>query len=75
MKRQKRDPMDRAFERGYRIGLEGKSKSLCPNDEGAAHQEWMNGWRQGRDDNWNGMKAMSASSLASVNRVIHHHQH
>ncbi len=75
MKRQKRDPIERAFERGYQIGLAGKSKSLCPTETGPSHQEWLNGWRQGRDDYWGGMKPMSASSLASVNRVIIHHQH
>lgn len=55
MKKQKRDLTQRAYSRGYTAGLTGKSKTLCPNATDAVQQTWLNGWRQGREDNWNGM--------------------
>jgi ribosome modulation factor len=45
MRRLKRDPLERAFLRGYQYGVGGKSRELCP----------FNGWREGRGDNWDGM--------------------
>ncbi|SEK42514.1 ribosome modulation factor [Atopomonas hussainii] len=60
MKRLKRDPQERAFVRGYQNGLQGKSKELCPFDQGTNRQAWMNGWREGRSDNWDGLAGASA---------------
>lgn len=54
MKRQKRNPNDRAHARGYQAGVSGKSWSLCPYAAGEPHQTWMAGWREGREDHWNG---------------------
>lgn len=73
MKRQKRDRTDRAYQRGYLTGLEGRSKSLCPKQDGTEHQEWMNGWREGRDDMWNGFQG--ASAVHKLNRVVYHQIH
>lgn len=73
MKRQKRDPLGRAFERGYSAGLDGKSKQLCPKQDGPEHQEWMNGWREGRGDLWSGMRG--ASAVAKHNKIVIHHMH
>lgn len=74
MRRQKRDLMERAYQRGYLAGLKGKSKSLCPKADGPEHQEWINGWREGRTDHWSGMDG-SVNSLANINRVVIHQMH
>ncbi len=59
MKRQKRDPMQRAYNRGYQAGLAGKSKSLCAGYSDDVQQDWLNGWRTGREDNWDGLTGVS----------------
>jgi len=59
MKRQKRDIDQRAFNKGYQIGVSGKSKSLCPNTTQTAQQNWLSGWREGRGDNWDGLTGVS----------------
>ncbi|MEX2488664.1 MAG: ribosome modulation factor [Pseudomonadales bacterium] len=55
MKRQKRDRTDRAFARGYSIGLHGRSRELCPYQDPEKRQAWISGWRVGREDNWDGL--------------------
>ncbi|KZY72166.1 ribosome modulation factor [Oleiphilus sp. HI0071] len=59
MKRQKRNPMHRAYNRGYLAGISGKSKSLCAAYSEDAQQDWLNGWRNGREDNWDGLTGVS----------------
>lgn len=59
MKRQKRDYDQRAFNKGYQAGVSGKSKSLCPNSTDSNQQHWLNGWREGRGDNWDGLTGVS----------------
>ncbi|WP_086481506.1 ribosome modulation factor [Oceanospirillum sanctuarii] len=59
MKRQKRDPAQRAFLRGYQAGVSGKSRDLCPNNNIDTRQYWMSGWREGRADSWAGMTGVS----------------
>jgi len=66
MKRQKRNQADRAFGRGYQAGVMGRSRSLCPYEMGAARFEWLNGWRKGREDHWDGFNpAAQAQRLSS----------
>ncbi len=55
MKRQKRDMSARAYKKGYMAGLSGRSKDSCPLDKPHTRQEWLNGWREGREDNWSGL--------------------
>lgn len=64
MKRQKRDQTERAFVKGYQAGIDGRSKSLCPHESGQARQQWLNGWRESRIDQWDGY-----SRLAQVQKV------
>ncbi|TBW54618.1 ribosome modulation factor [Marinobacter halodurans] len=59
MKRQKRDMSARAFKRGYLAGISGKSKDSCPLEQVDTRQEWLNGWREGRMDNWEGLTGVS----------------
>ena len=54
MKRQKRAPTDRALARGYQAGCAGKSRDQCPHESGKARHMWIAGWREGREDHWNG---------------------
>lgn len=70
MKRQKRDMMERAFQRGYKAGSEGKSKEMCPKPNGPEHQQWINGWREGRQDHWDGYTGVNG--LHRVNEVVIH---
>lgn len=59
MKRQKRDPNARAFKRGYLAGVSGKPKDGCPLERMETRQEWFNGWREGRADQWEGLTGVS----------------
>jgi ribosome modulation factor len=61
MKRQKRDPSQRAYIKGYQLGFDGRSEDTCPHQSNSifAH-EWMKGWREGREDQTEGFK-MQAS--------------
>lgn len=59
MRRQKRDNIQRTFNKGYQAGVSGKSKSLCPSLNAEQKQSWLNGWREGREDNWNGLIGVS----------------
>ncbi|ARU57497.1 MAG: ribosome modulation factor [Pseudomonadales bacterium] len=65
MKRQKRDLSQRAYKRGYTAGVRGKSKDFCPTEHPDLRQQWMNGWRDGRSDNWDGIKGVSGIHVTS----------
>ena len=54
MRRQKRDVADRAYTHGYQKGLQRKSKDLCPYQATESRTAWLNGWRSGREDSWDG---------------------
>lgn len=60
MKRQKRKPSEKAFAKGYVAGFEGRSRSLCPHETQQARYDWLNGWREGRNDQWNGFNRMAS---------------
>ncbi|WP_076719385.1 ribosome modulation factor [Motiliproteus sp. MSK22-1] len=64
MKRQKRDLTSRAYQRGYRVGLAGKSKELCPSNTTESTHHWLTGWRQGRSDFWDGYQGVSSIHCA-----------
>lgn len=59
MKKQKRDLEERAYSRGYRAGVERRSKDLAPVAEGLQRDAWMAGWRSGRADHWDGYTGVS----------------
>ena len=60
MKRYKRDMNQRAFEKGYQMGLSGRSSDLCPHNDGQQRFNWMQGWREGRADQWDGLNGATA---------------
>ncbi|AQQ67527.1 ribosome modulation factor [Microbulbifer agarilyticus] len=67
MKRQKRNPNDRALHKGYVAAVQGRDHDSCPYQSGSLHQEWVNGWRQGREDIWSGFgPAAQAQRLESM---------
>ncbi|BFM16427.1 ribosome modulation factor [Maricurvus nonylphenolicus] len=66
MKRQKRNQIERAFSKGYNAGIEGRSRSLCPHENGNMRQTWLSGWREGREDHWDGFnRAAQAQKLSN----------
>ncbi|MBV7403611.1 MULTISPECIES: ribosome modulation factor [Enterobacter] len=46
MKRQKRDRLERAHQRGYQAGIAGRSKELCPYQTLNQRSYWLGGWRE-----------------------------
>ncbi len=66
MRRQKRQQSDRAFTRGYLCGVKGKSKDLCPFHTETSRQAWLTGWRNGREDNWDGFLGTAGVCRTSV---------
>ena len=64
MKSQKRSHSDRAFSKGYQAAMNGRSWSACPF-EGKARQLWMNGWREGRQDQWSGYNSFAQAQRLS----------
>lgn len=59
MRRQKRDPSERARLKGYQCGVSGRTKDSCPHENGNSRQEWLTGWREGRTDQWDGFTGIS----------------
>ncbi|MBJ7538830.1 ribosome modulation factor [Marinomonas transparens] len=55
MKKQKRNLHHRAYIRGYRAGMDGRSKGLSVQCQEHARLDWLAGWREGRKDMWDGM--------------------
>lgn len=60
MKRQKRDMTERAYQRGYQAGISGRNKGCCPHTQQQLKQDWLSGWREGRNDNWDGLGTAAA---------------
>ena len=59
MRRQKRDMNSRAFDKGYQAGISGRSLDFCPHSEENQRQSWISGWREGRNDHWDGLTGVS----------------
>lgn len=67
MKTQKRSLQGRAYSRGYRAGMAGRSKDLSEQCQENFRSEWLAGWREGREDMWSGLDPVSGTvkNLAS----------
>ncbi|WP_163833194.1 ribosome modulation factor [Spartinivicinus ruber] len=59
MRRHKRSKVERAFQKGYQIGISGRSRDLCPHGQDEIKQSWLNGWREGWSDQWDGYTGVS----------------
>jgi ribosome modulation factor len=55
MKRQKRDRLERAHAQGYRAGVTGRSKELCPYQNLDARSQWLGGYREAMEDRGGGL--------------------
>ncbi|MCZ2722820.1 ribosome modulation factor [Marinomonas sp. 15G1-11] len=65
MKKQKRDIHQRAYTRGYRAGMAGRSKGLSDQFSEQARLDWLAGWREGREDMWNGFSSVEGTHKAA----------
>ena len=50
MKRQKRDRLERAHQRGYQSVIAGRSKEMCPYQTLTQWSQWLGGWREAMAD-------------------------
>ncbi len=48
MKRQKRDRFERAHNKGYNAGIDGKTTDSCPFSTTDIKEKWLGGWREAR---------------------------
>jgi ribosome modulation factor len=64
MKKLKRDLHHRAYIRGYRAGMAGRSKGLSEGCSENARPDWLAGWREGREDKWNGLTSVEGTHKA-----------
>ncbi len=72
MKRQKRNRSDIAISRGYQAGFSGQSRDKCPFDTGEPRHHWLSGWREGREDRWNGYNvAASVQKMSAMQHASH----
>lgn len=55
MKRQKRDRLERAHAQGYRAGVTGRSKEICPYQGIEARSQWLGGYREAMEDRGGGL--------------------
>ncbi len=55
MKRQKRDRLERAHAQGYRAGVTGRSKEICPYQSLDTRSQWLGGWREAIEDRSGGL--------------------
>lgn len=76
MKRQKRNQSERAFCKGYLAAVaHNKAMESCPFESGELHQAWVNGWREGREDYWNGFDASTKAQKLEQFRTLHPESH
>lgn len=50
MKRQKRDRLNRAQQRGYQAGITGRPKEMCPYQALEQRSHWLGGWRKAMEE-------------------------
>jgi len=48
MKRQKRDRITRAYNKGFTAGISGKTSEACPFTSSDYKEQWLGGWRDAR---------------------------
>jgi ribosome modulation factor len=66
MKRSRRSPDTRLFNRGYQSGASGRSQDICPHEKPEHRANWMAGWRAGRGDRLSGMTGVAGLQLQPV---------
>jgi ribosome modulation factor len=66
VKKHKRDQEHRSFVRGYQAATQGRSLAVIPYQENTTMAyHWARGWREGREDYWNGFNQASFQQKAA----------
>ncbi len=66
MKKHKRDQEHRSYVKGYQAAVIGRSIEACPyQQETQMAYHWSRGWREGREDFWNGFNQASFQQKAA----------
>jgi len=55
MKRQKRDRLERAHSQGFKAGVAGRSKEVCPYQAQDIRSHWLGGWRDAMEAKGGGL--------------------
>ncbi|CAI8168119.1 MAG: Ribosome modulation factor [Pseudidiomarina mangrovi] len=55
MKRQKRDRLERAHAQGFKAGVSGRSKEVCPYQSQDIRSQWLGGWRDAMEARGGGL--------------------
>jgi len=71
MKRQKRNRSEVAVGRGYQAGYSGTSRDKCPFGAGEIRHQWLSGWREGREDRWNGYNVSASMQKLNSLQAFH----
>ncbi|MDH5432650.1 MAG: ribosome modulation factor [Gammaproteobacteria bacterium] len=50
MKRQKRDRFQRAHNKGFTAGINGKPSDTCPFTALDFKEQWLGGWREAKEE-------------------------
>ena len=66
MKKQKRDGQERAFNHGYKTAIQGRHVDNCPHESESMRFQWVSGWREGRQDHWDGYTGVAGLHKVSV---------
>lgn len=66
VKKHKRDQDNRSFAKGYQAAIQQRSITACPyQDQSVMAYHWSRGWREGREDYWNGFNQASFQQKAA----------
>jgi ribosome modulation factor len=66
VKKHKRDLEHRSFVKGYQAAVQGRSLAGTPYQENSPMAfHWSRGWREGREDYWNGFNQYSFQQKAA----------
>jgi ribosome modulation factor len=66
VKKHKRDQQQRSFLKGYQAAVQGRTLAAIPYQEDSVMAyHWSRGWREGKEDYWNGFKQHSFQQKAA----------
>ena len=66
VKKHKRDQDHRSYVKGYQAAIQERSLATCPyQEQSIMAYHWSRGWREGREDYWNGFNQASFQQKAA----------
>jgi len=66
VKKHKRDQEHRSFVKGYQAAVQGRTLAAIPYQENSIMAfHWSRGWREGKEDYWNGFNQHSFQQKAA----------